>query len=255
MLLSPVFAFVWTAAPALRATTHVMRAPPLACGEWLSEADVIELQEEMSLAQSEAADASRSARCLANERDVSVVAARVADERIEELEIEIEAVRELAAQEKVMLREEIDELRRQPAGDNTVGVLPADANDLECELVRLSQELAIASDRAASAEDEAADLRAELEVLEEQLDELRDELRDGGDGAIVPPPLLSAFEGDADVQCRRIEDLEEQVAGLLEVIDAQEETAAELQELRPKLAALESKCRALENEVMPVEGW
>jgi chromosome segregation ATPase len=192
LLWSPLVAAAWTATPrfssgigatALLVTPHVVRnTPPHACdGEWLSSADVELLQQEISLAQCEAADASRNAQQLAVERDAAIEVARGAADRVDELEADVEAIRELAAQEDAILRDEIDELRQQLAGDHdTLGMLPTDVSSLEREVLRLSDELDVASDRAVRAEVEAADLRAELEAFRRHaLGMTKDSVADG----------------------------------------------------------------------------
>ena len=261
-----LFAWVVTPGVILRATPQVRHATPLiACDDAGLSADTKRLQQEVSQAKRVAADASNAearlrtmvrlanenAQQLADERDAAKVEACDAAELIEDLKAEIEATRELAAQDELALRDELEELRRQCAGSS--GAALPDGPGLEREVGRLTQELAIASDRAARAEDEAEDLRAELEATQELsrqdvavLEEQLDELRRGGGGANASPP---SWEEDADeVQSRRVKELEEQVAGLLEVIDGQAVAAAELQVLRPKYAELKQKCRALENE-------
>ena len=59
-------------------------------------------------------------------------------------------------------------------------MLPTDVSSLEREVLRLSDELDVASDRAVRAEVEAADLRAELEAFRRHaLGMTKDSVADG----------------------------------------------------------------------------
>jgi len=210
------------------------------------------IENELRAARTAAADAANAEARLRNmiasaEKNAgrAMAAKEAAEERVEDLEAELAACRQLFAEEVSFLENELDDLRvsvKMPVPK--VGT--DDVVDLQHKVAKLEQECAILRGDLDDTREESEALRT-LAAQEEQallatMGGLTEKLREAEKRAASN----AAGTGQAG-QLERMAELEGQVEALLVRLAQQETAATELMVMRPKLANLELQLKELKS--------
>ena len=174
------------------------------------------------------------------------IAREAAEEKVEDLRLELDACRQLFSEEEALLQAEIDELK---AAARSWPDAPEDSDvaSLQHRVGALEQNNTILQDELCRARNDASELREELaavrilaaeedEALRETISHLMSQLKQAGAGTGGSDAV--GDEINDDPAAARVAELEAQVSSLLQL---QEDAVAELVTLRPKMAILEAK--------------